>query len=307
MQPITRRRSTLVTLVVAAAATTAALSTCAAAGPPAAHPVSGRSADDLAVEDFLQTAEVVDIQDVGEGITRPRRLTLRRGGVERRAIFKTVDVDNVDLAYTDRFTTGFSDRYVNEVAAYRLDRLLGIGLVPPTVIRRVDGEEGSVQLWVEDALSMQEVVDRALPCRDVDVLLQRLMQMYVLDALIFNTDRNWGNVLVNVESDAFHLVDHSRSFRTTKKLPDLQEQRPIPVPARIARALRSLDLPGLQAELGGILSRTQMRAVLARRDLLVEDLERRDLLQDDPLPLRIAGAGAAAEPGPAAPSTSPGT
>jgi len=283
-------RGPLPTLLVAAVMSVAVV----APSPAAAGPHGGRTGEDLAVEQFLLTAEVVDVCDIGQGITRPRRLTLRQSGVERRAIFKTVDVDNVDVAYTDRFTTGFSDRYVNEVAAYRLDRLLGMRLVPPTVIRRVNGEAGSVQLWVENALSMQEIADRNLPCRDVDLLLQRLMQMYVLDTLIFNTDRNWGNVLVDLSTQGFHLVDHSRSFRTTKKLPELREQRPIPVPASIGRALRSLDLPSLQAELGDILSKAQLRSVLARRDLLVEDLERRHLIEE-PNPLRLAGAASPGE------------
>lgn len=299
-------KTTLLHLLVAASIIVSGGRLSTAAQPAAASPQWGRSTEDLAVEQFLLSAEVVDIQDIGEGITRPRRLTLRQGGVERRAIFKTVDVDNVDLAYTDRFTTGFSDRYVNEVAAYRLDRLLGIGLVPPTVTRLVDGEKGSVQLWVENALSMQEVVDRGLPCRDVDLLLERLMQMYVLDALIFNTDRNWGNVLVNLETEGFHLVDHSRSFRTTKKLPELQEQRPIPVPARVGLALRSLDLPSLQAELGDVLSKVQLRSVLSRRDLLIEDLERRQLLEE-PTPQRMAGGGAPQEPRPTLPADGSGT
>lgn len=299
-------RRHLPTLLLAAVMTVAAGAPSSAEQPAASGPQRGRSAEDLAVEEFLLTAEVVDACDIGQGITRPRRLTLRQGGVERRAIFKTVDVDNVDVAYTDRFATGFSDRYVNEVAAYRLDRLLAIRLVPPTVTRRVDGEEGSVQLWVEDALSMQEVVDRNLPCRDLDLLLQRLMQMYVLDALIFNTDRNWGNVLVNLPTEGFHLVDHSRSFRTTKKLPDLQEQRPIPIPARVVLALRSLDLPGLQAELGGVLSKAQLRSVLARRDLLVQDLERRHLLEE-PTPMRMAGGSFPQEPRPTLPADGSGT
>jgi hypothetical protein len=128
----------------------------------------------------------------------------------------------------------------------------------------------------------------------------------VLDALIFNTDRNWGNVLVNIQTDGFHLIDHSRSFRTTKSLPDLQEQRPIPLPARVAKALRSLDLPSLQAELGDLLSKRQLRSILARRDLLVEDLERRDLLQD-PTPLMMADADSPQETRQTPAAENPGT
>lgn len=230
------------------------------------------------LEEFLQTAEVVGIEDIGAGITHPRRVTLQKDGRQARAIFKTVDITSTELHYTNRLEQVFTDRYVYEVAAYRIDRMLGIGLVPVTVLRTIDGELGSVQLWIEDAMPMQDAFDHDLPIGDAELLLQRLMLMYLLDAMIYNIDRNFGNILVRPERDHLFLIDHSRCFRTAKKLPPLREERPIPVPERVARGLRELDLEALSAELDGLLKPQQIRAIEARRRLLLEELSHRGVL-----------------------------
>ena len=224
------------------------------------------------LEEFLLTAEVVAIEDIGDGITKPRRVTLRKDGVEARAIFKTVDITTTDVAYTNRLELVFTDKFVYEVAAYRLDRMLGIGLVPVTVLRTIDGDQGSLQFWIEDAMKMQDAFDRDLPVRNTGLLLQRLMLMYVLDAMIYNIDRNLTNVLVRPDRGDFFLIDHSRAFRTAKKLPSLKEQRQIPVPEPVARNLRDLDLGTLSAQLDGLLKPKQIRAIDARRRLLLDEL-----------------------------------
>lgn len=224
------------------------------------------------LEEFLATADVVKIEDVGDGITKPRRVTLHKDGVEERAIFKTVDITTTDVAYTNRLESVFTDKFVYEVAAYRIDRLLGIGLVPVTVLRTIDGELGSVQFWIEDAMKMQDAFDRDLPVGDTQLLLQRLMLMYVLDAMIYNIDRNFTNILVRPERDDFFLIDHSRAFRTAKKLPSLKEQRRIPVPEPVARNLHDLDLNTLTTALDGLLKPKQIRAIDVRRRLLLDEL-----------------------------------
>jgi hypothetical protein len=104
------------------------------------------------------------------------------------------------------------------------------------------------------------------------------MLMYVLDAMIFNIDRNYGNILVNADETIFYLIDHSRSFRNSKKLPKLQEARPIPIPARVAAALRALDQSAVDARTSDLLTKCQRRSIMKRRDKLVEQLEQRSLL-----------------------------
>ncbi len=225
------------------------------------------------LEEFLRTAEVIAIEEVGYGITKPRRVTLKKGDHQCRAIFKTVDISSTDITYTNRLESVFTDKYVYEVAAYRIDRMLGIGLVPVTVLREIDGELGSLQHWVEGCVKMQDAADQNLEVADMDLLLQRLMLMYVLDAMIYNIDRNFTNVLVRPDKDDLFLIDHSRAFRTNKKLPSLKEERPIPVPATVADGLKGLDLRTLESELDGLLSKRQIRAIESRRKLLVAELD----------------------------------
>lgn len=238
----------------------------------------GRSPSDLEMEDFLLHAEIVEIEDVGVGITKPKRLTLERDGERHRAIFKNIDVATDGISLADRVERNFSDRYAYEVAAYRLDRLAGIGLVPVTVVRSVEGEVGSVQLWIENVITLHDAMqDPNVQVSNSELLVQRLGLMYVLDALIYNVDRNYGNVLVDLERDVFHPIDHSRSFRLSPKPPKSNQGTTdaLALPERVNRRLRAFDLETLRALVGDLLEDKQVRAVIKRRDRLVKMLDKR--------------------------------
>ena len=239
----------------------------------------GRSTEDLEIEAFLETAEIAATEEVGEGITKPLRLTLRKDGIERHAIFKTVDEEIDQITRTTGWEPKFTDKYAYEVAAYRTDRLVGIDLVPPTVLRTVDGAEGSLQLWIEDITTMEQelIAHGDSPMDNFDLLLERLMLTYVLDALIYNIDRNHTNILVDFASDRFYPIDHSRAFRLYKKLPPMRDSE-IPIPEHIASRLRSLDLETFQAAIGEFLDPAQVKAVDKRRRTLIKEFQSRGLM-----------------------------
>ena len=92
-------------------------------------------------EAFLREAAIVDkVQmDREQGVTRPWKLTLRRGDVVRHALWK--DASGI--------RGGFWEGWKYEIAAYLLDKRLGLGMVPPTVEKAIDGRPGSCQLWIE--------------------------------------------------------------------------------------------------------------------------------------------------------------
>jgi len=247
----------------------------------AQSPAYGRTADDLAMEEFLRTAEIVAIEEVGDGITHPRRVTLGAGDRQLRAIFKTVDIELEDATHGDSFEHHFTDKYTYEAAAYRLDRLIGIGLVPVTVIRTIDGEKGSLQHWIEGVITLEDALkETQTEIRNFDLLVQRLALTYVLDALIYNIDRNHSNFVVDVEKDIFHPIDHSRAFRLNGKPPPLNLETRTPLPRTVAEPLQSFDLKTLKAVLGEFLEENQIRAVVKRRDRLVKMLDRAGLLAE---------------------------
>lgn len=226
---------------------------------------------DRELEDFLETAPVVSMKGLHGGVTMPYRCTLRRDGDERRAILKTVDlVVEGEARVGDTTERGFTDRYHYEIAAYRLDRLLGLGMVPVTVFRNVAAQPGSLQAWVEDAMTEeQRRAEKAGP-EDPDVLDDQRRVMVVFDALIANTDRHEGNMLYTRPSWKLHLIDHSRAFRNDPGVPGAARRAAARLPSAVLRRLRALDRPLLATTMEDLLDGDQIGALLKRRDALLE-------------------------------------
>ncbi len=250
------------------------------AGPLLAAEADGRSAEDLAVEEYLLNAEIVKVEDLDTGITKPQRLTLRLGDDQRRAIYKDIDtqIDPTQTVHSDRVEIGFSDCYRYEVAAYRVDRLLGINLIPPTVLREVNGVPGSVQLWIESATTWAAALQANDDVKDFDLLLKRLTMTYMLDTLIYNIDRNNDNILVDRGCNRFYLIDHSRAFRRSHKLQPIREGAEIILEDGFSERLQAADLTKLQSMLGSLLSKQQIKCLDKRRKLLVKELKKRGLI-----------------------------
>ncbi len=221
---------------------------------------------DAQIEVILRDAEVVEIEDVGAGTTQPRRLVLSHSKRRYRAIFKDVDrqADPAALAGTT------TDRYRYEAAAYRIDRLLGLGLVPPTVLRTVNGREGSVQLWIEDAISEKDRRWEDLEPPDQEHLRHELQRMHVLDLLIHNVERDESNMLVTTRDWKLYLIDHSRAFAPGLPTPHEPPLRDLPLDEEGAARPQALDARTLRHALGRLLGRTEREAVLERRDLILE-------------------------------------
>src|SRR5512136_2252620 len=82
------------------------------------------TADELARrpfwEKFLEEAKFQSAEKIGEGLTNPRKIHLIRDGLEADAVWKRPSETGAALF----------DRWEHEIAAYRLDKLLELGLVP---------------------------------------------------------------------------------------------------------------------------------------------------------------------------------
>lgn len=107
-----------------------------------------------------------------------------------------------------------------ERAAYLVDRFLSFNLVPPTVIREIDGQIGSFQQFIPDAvLGIKVAKDKLME----DPYQQQLMRMWVFDYIIHNSDRHNENFLLHEpldESDLvgkkIHAIDNGLSFSPDK-------------------------------------------------------------------------------------------
>lgn len=99
-----------------------------------------------------------------------------------------------------------------EVAAYRVSRVTGWDIVPPTLLRDGPLGPGMVQLWIDVDESVQ-VIDLI---RAGDPALRR---MAVFDAVINNADRKGGHMLPARDRHGHvYGVDHGVSFSPEPKL-----------------------------------------------------------------------------------------
>jgi hypothetical protein len=222
-------------------------------------------------EAFLATAEVVGrVRLTGPGsVTEPWVLTLRGGGIERKALWKDVEGR----------PRGVLDCWRYEIAAYRLDTLLGLGMVPATVERRDGKRPGSCQLYAEDAETLRDRITKIGHLTPAELAVWRrggyIQQAF--DNLIGNSDRSQGNILLTPDW-RWVLIDHSRAFRTeasyTRELPFTAEKFPgteimRELPRALVGKLRALDEAAVSAAVGPYLVKKEIRALMARRTLLL--------------------------------------
>jgi hypothetical protein len=233
---------------------------------------TGRLASDHEREEFLLVADVVARHRAPGGVTKSTRATLRRGTVVHDAHIQTVDIHLPEARLDSDTERDFRDTYKHNVAAYRIDRLLGLGMVPVTVERASDGTPAAFTWWMDDVLMLE--MDRQLQRVDPPDVELWDRQMYVLrlfDQLIDNFDRNLQNVVIDKQWRIW-MIDHTRAFRILTELQDEQNlgercDRPL------LAALRGLEAETLRARLGELLTDAQIAGLLARRDRIVRHFD----------------------------------
>ena len=223
--------------------------------------------DDDALEQWLEQAEVVEVKDLDTGVTHPHRVTLRKDGLELRAVFKNLSVDTDEQGRNASIS--LSDRFEYELAAYKLDRLLDLNMIPVTVKRTVNGKSGILQFWIDGAINVRRMLEtKTQPAGECDIGPQYNL-MNVFDVLIDNTDRTQENALFTRDWTLV-LIDHTRAFRTDTGKPRLLYRGELRVPPALAERLKTLNRDVLQRELGAYLKKRQIDAILKRRDLLLK-------------------------------------
>jgi hypothetical protein len=182
---------------------------------------SGLSMTGAAAEEFLRTAEVITLEHYDtKGITRPRKATLSDGERTVHAVFKDVDKLHTKV----KLTTGKTlfkllDSYRHEIAAYELDKLLGLGLVPPCVERRIRGTSGSLCLWVEGAMTeWQRANEKKIQPPNVIAYNNQMHDIKLLMQLDWDADYNNTSNLIIDGNWKLYKVDSSRAFRADPKL-----------------------------------------------------------------------------------------
>jgi hypothetical protein len=207
--------------------------------------------DDARLEDVLASAPIAARAKRADGAVQVT-LTSARGPID--ALFEP-----------SRGRRGAS--FAPDVAAYRLDELLGFDLAPVAVLRDVDGELGAVYL---DPAKLPDESTRAAERAGADAwcpLADQEASSRLFDALAGSAGRTASELRYAPGSWQLALTGDQRLFGTGTSVPARSQS--VEISPRLRERLQALDAKSAAAALGDVLDERRVQAVLARRDALL--------------------------------------
>lgn len=257
-----RRRVSLAIFFALALTPAPALAQAAAAAPGQTESAKTWLDQRAQIEEYLKTAEIVSMEELKVGVTRPKRAMLAPGGLVGAIAFKNVPPGR---------GSGYWESYKSEIAAYELDKVLGLDMVPPTVEKRVKGDKGAAVMWCSPTKSFKDLggVPSAPPAHFASWNRQ-LAKAKMFDNLIGNLDPNLGNWLVDPAWNLI-LIDHTRAFTTDKAMVHKKMDR---IDGELWDKMKALTVESLTPLLSPWIGKGEIKALIQRRDAMSADFDK---------------------------------
>jgi hypothetical protein len=218
-------------------------------------------------EAFLSSARILQLHSLSMGISNSERATLEKDGIRHDAHVQHIDVYKLQYQTVMGTELNFKDTWKFNMAAYQMDCLLGMGMIPATVERHMESKNASVTWWIDDATMTEgQRMQKKLDPPDVDRWNRQMWVLRVFDQLISNTDRNLGNVVID-KSWNIWLIDHTRAFRAGKNL--LDQKNLDRCDRLLLAAIRKLNRTQVTVALSPFVGKMEIDGLMARRDKIV--------------------------------------
>jgi hypothetical protein len=249
---------------------------CAAAVLPVLGQAANDGSDftDQQKADFLMKAKVIKNKHTAKGVTEPYVLTLTDGTVTHDGDFQPIDEMKAQMQFADgHMEFNFKDSYKFNIAGYELAKLVGMdNMIPVTVERSWNGMRGSLSWWVPDvAMDEGDHLKNKAEAPDATAFNNQMYKIRVFDELVYDTDPNLTNVLITKDWKIWR-IDFSRAFRTWKKLRDPANL--VMCDKTLLEKMKALNEDDLKNATKKYLTGSEIKAVLARRDLIVAQFDK---------------------------------
>lgn len=226
-------------------------------------------------EQFLLEAEIVKAEPLKQGVTKPWKLYLRKGDIEGIAAWKNIN---------KKLGGGGRDSWKYEIAAYRLDKLIGLGMVPPAVEKEFRRKAGALSLWADSKYNLVDIVEQGIKFPEsAQKHIDDMGYVYRLwGSLIANDDPTQENIRYT-EDWRMILIDHSRAFRSDKEYTERlvfglngikkyqstgQPYLILRVPRGLFERVKALDFAAIKQAVGPYLTDKEIQAIVARVRLI---------------------------------------
>lgn len=183
----------------------------------------------------------------------------------RRLVQVSDGTHTVSAIFTERRGKGFYP----DVAAYRLDRLIDLEMVPVSVIRSVNGDDGTLQFIPSRATDEARRATSGRGTSAACAIPSQWDAMYVFDTLIHNEGRSLARMMYDTTDWRLILVEHERAFKAINSRPRHLKSVKLEITAGWREALAALDDDVLAEQLGDVLDRRRLRSLGKRRDSLL--------------------------------------
>lgn len=206
-----------------------------------------------AIEAYLVSASIVEMEELKVGVTRPKRAKLEPGGPVEYMAWKHVPPGR---------PAGYQESYKSEIAAYEIDKMLGLDMVPPTVEKRVKGDLGAAVMWCSPTKNFKELggVPTPPPSKATSWTRQ-IVRAKMFDNLIGNMDPNLGNWLVDPSWNLL-LIDHTRALTQDKNLVHKNMDH---MDVELWEKMKGLTEESLTEKLKPWVGKGEIKAILERR------------------------------------------
>jgi hypothetical protein len=224
-----------------------------AAQGPQGSPTSEEPQTSEELEEFLSSSNPLVVVPGAAGRTDPWKVRLELNGVTRWAQFKYINRPRPQP---------IPDSYNYELAAYELDKYLGLESVPPAVTRMIKDTLGSLQIFVEKVIRESDRKRENLMPGDPEAFARAMADLKVFENLVYDTCGNEKDTLIQKETGKVYRVDFSEAFPPESgPIPGCEMQR---CSRRLYQKLCDWDEQKVTKLLDPYLSAEEIRALHAR-------------------------------------------
>jgi hypothetical protein len=216
-------------------------------------------------EDFLRSAEIERVASLKVGVTgHTKHVFFKPGGLAPEGAMR----DQRPGRYE-----GYFESYKSEAAAYKLDRLLEMDMIPPTVERTYNNQSVTMQLFVKNVRMLKDVNAQKVHDPDGKRWNRQVHRVYLFDDLVADIDENQTNVMFDSEW-SFIKIDCSRCFTDMRTQPFEIGKRLNQIDRPFFERVKALDKAKVEQEIGDLVEVGAVDALMGRRDDIVTAFEK---------------------------------